>query len=720
MKKLLNCMISFVLFLFLFASKVEAAGYEGDLGYSYSPTSTSFYLFVEDENVEKVEIYIDGLDAVTMSKQDNIYRYIHTASDLKNLEYYYNVCYIDTTCKEIIDPFALTINDDGTRNIVIDIESISSSKWEYVTPITPTMYNNSIYAIEADKFVESLDVVPQEERVITDSVFSKLSEKTVLKNQSEETKDIYTGYHYITKTGIRYLEVGNLYDENNYFFPNTKYASDLSMYSAIEEYQNFVSKYHSAGINVIARMDILSPNEILKYNFSVLSDEYIVNGKLNLSNPQIQRYVMEVYQHWASVYKVAGFYITNAEEYGETFYSSLVSQLRSLDQGNQLFIYNDSTNLGTYRTSDELQNSLYGSLLDNSNIGVINGEFSEESFMKLVNAMFSGNYSNISNYRYSNYVINNFGSLEGLDVYSKIKIVSGMTSKTSAINDKVKMALQIIFSSAGIPRVVAGNEFYNNNPVNEFGEDFDDISKVCIEGSSFCYAIGEDKKIEWIYSRDKSYQLSNMSNYRQKYFYQFPSVDAMANLESFDYNKELINKGVLYFTFNYKAAKTGQVKKSIILINFSNEDVELESISNFDYSKVSSLVGKVEAGKEKTIVKGFTFFTFSEIKGSNIPQWVYLLVCIGLVFLIFGIRSILIKLLKEKRGIDYKEYAYEQKKGKKRKNNKKKENSILREYLGNEPIFKRKNKNKKNTEEQAEKNNEEIKEKEADNKSEEK
>ena len=691
MKKIYGYIISVFTFFLFFSLKVNAAEYQGDLGYIYSPSSTEFYLLVNDDTVEKVELHIDGIESVEMSKESDVYRYVYTASDLNNTEYYYNICYTDSTCVAITDPFALTSNHNGDRNVILDVNSFSIGTWEGVSIKDATLYNNSIYALEAEKFVDNLEIVPQEGEVVTNSVFSKLSTKTTMKNQNGDTKDIVTGYEYLTKIGMKYLEVGNLYDSNNYFYPNTKFSSNIDKYSSIEEYQKFINAYKRYNMNVIARMDILNPGETLKNNFSVLNSDYIIDGKLNLANQQIQRYIKDLYRTWVEVYKIDGFYIIGADEYGKDLYDSLINELKDIIQGKQLFIYSDSNELGIYHTSDTLQDAMYGSLLDNSSNGVINGEFTKDSFSKLINAMFSGKYSDMSKYYESNYTINNFGSIEGLDVYSKMKIVSGTTSKASSINDKVKIALQLIFSSAGIPRIVSGNEFYNNTPVNEFDSDFESVKKICAGQSSFCYAIGTDKKIEWLNSRGNSYQLNKLSNYRQMYMYQFPSFDSMRNMQTITYNEELVNKGILYLIFEYKTSRTGDMEKSILIVNFSTQEEVLDSLSQKDYSEVAALVGKVEVKEENIVIKGLTFFTYSELRGNNVPQWAYILICLGLVFLIFGIRGILIKQLKDKRGIDYKEYAYELKKGRKKKH---KEPSAFSQYLSENSIFKKK-KNKK-------------------------
>ena len=216
MKKVLCCLLAMVASLFVFSNKVEAVDYNGDRGYIYTSTGTKFYFISEDENINSVSLMIGNMPAIEMSELANgvyYYAYNHNEGiDLKEKEYYYSVCYVDSTCKDVLDPFALTINEPGNRNIILDTNSFVVEGWENVYTKSVDYYRKAIYAIEADKFVEKLDLIPEEGVVINDSVFSMLVSNT---SYGVQNTNFLNGYRYLEQSSVKYVEIGDLYDENN-------------------------------------------------------------------------------------------------------------------------------------------------------------------------------------------------------------------------------------------------------------------------------------------------------------------------------------------------------------------------------------------------------------------------------------------------------------------------------------------------------------------------
>lgn len=699
MKKILGCILSFVAFFFVYSAKVDA--YDGDRGYVYSTTATKFYYITDDENISSIMLNIETFDSIEMDRlAQGIYYYDYnhsTGIDLKEKEYYYTVCYVDTTCKDVVDPFAPAINSYGDRNVILDTKAFAIEGWETVRSEEVSDYNKSIYAIEADKFVEKLTSTAIEGVFSTNSVFAKLASNTKYSTQISDNGSFLTGYRYLEQSRMKYLEVGNLYDENNYFFPNNEYSSSMDKYSPIREYQSFILGYKNIRMNVIARMDLLTPSERLKENLIAFSSDYISNGKINLSNTVMQNYIKDVYKTWLRNYKVDGFYIVNASLYGTEFLNGLIQELYEINPN--VFIYTDDQSCSSYYLSDDLQTALIGSLNNINDEGILNGNYTEENFDKLVNAMYGGYYSDQSKYKEASKVINNIGSLSGLDIYSKVKILEGLSARESVVINKIQLALYTAFSSTGIPRVIAGNEFYNNTTIpTNLVDSTDSSQKECIPDTKLCYTKGDAKSIDWGNLLTNSSKIAEMMNFRNRLTHQYPSSTSMMLAVSASYDKELTKKGVLYLVIQYEADYEGDKEKSIMLINYSGEEVEINNISDRDYSSIVSLIGKVEKNEDKTKLHPLTFFTFTEVKINKIPNWVYILVTAGLFIFIFGIRTVLVRVLKTKKGIDYNEYSNELKR--KNKENKKnkvkvKEPSIFETYLADDPIFKEKNKKKK-------------------------
>lgn len=725
MKKIFGCMLSIFAFLFIFTNKVNAIDYSGKLGYSYTATYTEFYFVTDNENIDHINLIIESIDnpVLLTEIEDGVYHRNQTG-DLKDKEYYYNVCFEDSTCVDILDPFAYTINTVGDKNVILDTNSFNVNGWNGVYTSNSNYFSNSIYAIEADKYVKQLNVIqPTQENydeelgnlgglgglggignqpqvVLTNSVFSKLANPTKYANNDDP--NILTGFSYLEQSGIKYLEIGDLYDSNNYYSPNQSFSSKYDAYSAIKEYKELMINYKSINMNIIARMDILSPTGLLKESLKVFSNNYLTSeGLLNLNDPMIQRYIKSIYKHWVSEYKIDGFYIENASLYGNEYLSSLINELKGINK--DIFIYTDSKDLSEYHLSDELQNILLGSLSNSNNEGIINGNYSEEAFDKLINAMFSGYYNNRGEYDKASKTINNIGSLKDLDIYSKIKLISGITADDYMVQNKINVALYTMFASVGVPRLIAGNEFLNTTVIPT--EDIASTSaenKVCTSTNAYCYAKGDLKTLDWGHLLRYSSKLTNMMAYRNRYSYQYPSVYSMVHGESINYDKELVKSGLLYLTIDYKAGYNGDTEKTFMLINYSQNPISIPHITDRDYSAVTSLVGRVNKNDDDTTIQGITFFTFTQSKINKIPNWVYILVAFGLLVFVFGLRAILIKLLKNKRGIDYNEYKKqkieEEKARKKAKKSKHSEMNVFETYLADDPIFNNNKKEKKKKE----------------------
>lgn len=690
MKKIFIFISSIICFLFGFYSFVEASNYQGDFGYTYSSHSTTFWFVDDDDQIDEVYLNIEGKEPINITEYKHpsgVYAYTK-GEDLKNKEYYYTVCR-DSNCVDIFDPLAKGINTTGDKNVIISNDTYSVSGWENVSYITTTNYNKSIYAIDAQKFTEELVLKASEESTVVDSVFARLSNPTHYGNNDNTT---IVGYQYLEKLGMKYIEIGNLYDDNNYFSPNQSFSSKTDNVTAINELKNTIISFKNMKMNVIARVNFVELTSAMASALSSYSPDYVVDGKLNLNNSIMQRYIKEVYYHWINEYKVDGFYILNAELYNKEFLTALISELST---NKNLLIYTDSKELSTVYASDEIQNILFGSLFEKDNTGILTGNFSKSNFEKLVNAMFSGYYNNYSQYKSVGNVINNIGSLDGLDLHSKLLLVTGLGTSESITFNKIKLAFMTIFTSAGIPRVIAGNEYYHNSSIAM--EDVDSITsenKVCIEGTKWCYATHDAKSFDWGYLVENGSILSNMMGYRTRYVYQYPNGYTMSTGKDIVYNDAFAESGILYISIGYDADNVGEYERSILLVNYSDKDVQMDAISSRDYASFKALLGSVTDVDGKTSVQGLTFYTFTELKVNNVPNWVYVLITVVLLFIIFGVRALCIKLLKVKRGIDYDTYIREQRQNNKKKKNKEKGPSVFATYLSSDPLFKRKRKEK--------------------------
>lgn len=635
------------------------AEYQGNLGYEYSLTGTRFYFLSENTNIKKIHINIEGIGTPQeMIKDDSGVYIIDIGGDLKNKTYYYSMCDELNQCDDVIDPFSLYLNKEGNKNLIVDVSSKSVDGWDDVITINVTG-NQKIYAIEADKFVKDIDVSSLE---INDSIYQKLT-------ASVSNSNVQIGYDYLISLGVNYIEMGSLYSNSNYYFPNYSYSSSLDNYSPIIELKEMIQKYKASKMNISMRTDFLNPSEELKNILLKLSSDYIVDSKININNKTMQRYISDVYKYWVNEYKIDGFYIQNAELYGNEYLEQLITELKELN--SNIFIYTDSNNSSVY-TSDELQKLLIGSLEDSKNEGILNNnDYSKENFETILNSITSGYYKNTKEYKNSkNTVINNFGSFTGLDIYSKLVLVSGLGVKESVTSSKINLALQIIMLSEGVPRIIAGNEFLNVNtiPTSELDSVSDD-NKICNQTKSMCYLIGENKIIDWNYLLKNGSALKNMITYRNQYSLYYFSKSFLNNAKSITLDDTYLSMGLMYITADFGGKNNGDLETTSILINFNANDANIEGIKNKEKKDFKNLLftGNVLLKDDNSKISGYTILSFSYYKNTKLANWVYLLILVLLFTVIIGLRYVLIKLLQKNHGIDFYEIKKENKKTKKSK-----------------------------------------------------
>lgn len=703
MKKLMGYIISTVAFLFLFTCKVSAQSYNGALGYEYSFNSTKFYFYIQNEDIDYIDLYINDSLVTTehMIKDDSGIYYADIQDNaieggLNKKEYYYNICYKDSTCIESIDPFATTINMNGDRNVILDSSAYNIDNWDYLN--SNMIKNPIIYSIDGEKFTENINgpfVSSEQDTSLINSVFEKLVGKTKYMD-----RDI--GYNYIIRSGINYLEIGNLYDENNYFYPNHEYSSKENNIDVISELKHFIKGYKSENINIILRTNFITLEDNFKNNLTKLSLNYVDNGKINLNDEMMQKYILDVYKNWIKEYKVDGFYIEDSNLYPDSYLSNVINTLKSIN--SNLIIYTDDSSDGEYYTSDKLQTLLLGDLSNNSKEGILNETFSAEIMEELINSMFGGYYNDLSKIKNGSKIINNLGSMNGLDVYSKLRLISGLGTQENILSTKIKLAFYTLYSSIGIPRIISGNEFLNTTtiPTSDIAIT-DPDTMVCNNSNSICYAIGDNKHISWDYLVKNNSILNILSSFRNRYTNYYPNSNSLNASISISYNKELLKLGVIQLYFDYDANNNGDIDDATIVINYSGKDISIEALENRNKESFYTirLVGAALLGEEDTKISAYGFIGYSNVKLTKLPNWAYILIAIALFGIIFGLRSLFVYLLKTKKGIDYNEYSKTQRKSKKTKKEKVKEASVFQTYLGDEPILNNlKNKAKKDKKKQ--------------------
>ena len=706
MKKYLMMLFAIISMFIFNVDITSASGYEGKLGYESTGGSYVFYYYTDQSDVT-VTLNVtsaSGTANLPMVKEDGVYVTLYSAS--LGDTYNYTVCKTGATCVDVIDPFSPYLTNSGNSNIILDVSSLDA-EWVGIKTISVGEMSKSIYALNPEKYVENL-ADPVIEGKTNFSVFDKMS-------ASISSGNTAFGIDYLKTAGFTYIEMSNLYNSNYYSNINHLYSNQSAELDALSEYQAMMKLYKGYKLNVVLKTNFVNVSSELEKNLNSMSPTAVVDGKLNFSNDIAKRYIREVYARWAEEYYIDGFYIEDSNLYEDEFLKDLIDELIELD--GSLFIYTNSA-IGGSTVSDTLQNLLFGSLEELDGNGIVNGVYTSEGMTNLYKAMFGGYYDSREGYKNASKVINNFGSEKGLDIYSKVKGTQGLSSNDYEVINRIKVGLYTIYSSIGIPRIIAGNEFMNTN-MND-GSGVESELKACVT-TTVCYLKGEYKSINWNSLKSNGNISAVMATYRSMYYYQFPSTYTFENAASFAVNNELLSSGILYMTFSYNARSNGDMSRSLLIINYSDESIETGKISEKHYQSVSALVGNVIAGEETTTFAPFTFYTYTEIRNLTLPQWVYIVVAIALVGLVVGVRQFGIYMLKKKRGIDYNDikpesgWLFRKNKGEK-KNVSLEEDSIIESFLMSDPLVKEKREQMKA---QKKKNKEEKKNSNENNKSDE-
>ena len=139
-----------------------------------------------------------------------------------------------------------------------------------------------------------------------------------------------------------------------------------------------------------------------------------------------------------------------------------------------------------------------------------------------------------------------------------------------------------------------------------------------------------------------------------------------------------------YLSFDYDAASINDIDNSYLIINYSDNEIDADNFS-LNLKNGVTLIGKLVADNEKTKLSAYSFMTLTETKERKFPMIVYIIITFALLFAIFAIRAILIKVLENTRGIKYSELKAAERKNKKDKKKKgfsfKEEASVFTDFI---------------------------------------
>ncbi|WP_186579286.1 type I pullulanase [Aquibacillus kalidii] len=327
-----------------------------DLGYTYSPTKSTFKLWAPTATKVSLALYDEassyegafvtdhtGGEETVMSRADNGVWSLTADGDLKNKYYMYKVEFANGDVNYAVDPYARSTSANGQRSAIVDLDSTDPAGFDPMDK--PTVVSPSdaiIYELHVRDF--SID---ENSGMTNKGKYLAFTEQGTtgpsgVKTGVDSLKELGVNYVHLLPTydfgSVNELTVEDPestdakynwgYDPVNFNVPEGSYSTDpTDPTSRIKEYKQMVQALHDNGIRVIA--DVVynhtyenestqlpgsaSFNKIVP-NYYYRSDDagVLTNGsgtgnEVASERPMVRKYIKDSVNYWATEYGVDGF-----------------------------------------------------------------------------------------------------------------------------------------------------------------------------------------------------------------------------------------------------------------------------------------------------------------------------------------------------------------------------------------------------------------------------
>ena len=378
---------------------------------------------------------------------------------------------------------------------------------------------------------------------------------------------------------------------------------------------------------------------------------------------------------WTKEYKLSGIKLANMSMYDVVFVNDVVENLMQVN--NNLIVYGDGSynqldvnkagesNLSKINGIGMLNGSLNYALLGDVNSkninGLLGGEYNENIVetlkFALLNTVDNGeiDYSLVEGVSYKNFwgnsssfqIINYLGTRNGLSLYDKL-FINNLTGD-KIIEQKAIVAFGTLLMNGGIPYIEAGTEFLAS--YQSFTNDEDSI---CTETATFCfYKTGNKKVLDWAIAYDNSSivdAFKSLVNFRKK-----DTSVIQTNMSSIKNNVNIFvgEEGNIGYVRKYPNAYVNEIKKVLVLFNYSNNDYTIDNFGGKGWSgayhyNLSSRDGSVINMKANSI------YIASQVEPPKVNQWVMLAIVLVVIAGLYYLNISLNKKLVENKGYDIK------------------------------------------------------------------
>ena len=504
-----------------YAAGLDEKAYTGDdLGATYTPEATTFKVWSPSASKAQVVLYTTGSDkedgAEKISTTDMTYNEengVWSATingDLKN-KYYTYLITNDGTTREVVDIYAQAVGVNGNRGMVVDLGSTDPEGWENDTyKLVPNQTDANIWEIQIKDFSYN------ENSGISEKNRGKYLAFTEKGTTLNDEGKYATGVDYLKQLGVNYVHLNPFYDfgsideagsdsqfnwgydPKNYNAPEGSFSSDpYNGNVRINEVKQMVKALHDAGIGVI--MDVVYnhtfegagswfqqtvPNYYYRFSGKdVWSSGSGCGNDTASEHEMFRKYMVDSVTYWAEEYHIDGFRFDLMGLHDVTTMNAIRSSLDEIDP--RLLMYGEGWSMSTTTDSDapalatqinagkmserigffndQIRDGLKGSVFEAKGQGYIQGVAGSAAAVKYgIQGQVNGGAwrakAPTQNVTYASAHDNN-------TLYDRLVMSMKGGSKeqfSQRYDDLVamnKLSAAIVYSSQGIPFILAGEEF---------------------------------------------------------------------------------------------------------------------------------------------------------------------------------------------------------------------------------------------------------------------
>ena len=494
-----------------------------ELGVIFAEDNATFKLWTPFASKITLNLFDDGKDGNAFKSVDltagekGVWSTTLPRSEVYGKYYTYDVTINGKVNKNAVDPYAVSLGENGNRGMVLDLANDASLKplgWDEVTTPTTT---SSIDAIVYEMHVRDLTMHETwNGSEANRGKFLGLCEEGTTYNGKP------TGFDYIKQLGVTHIQLQPIYDFNsvneslvdeesykgldyngafnwgydpkNYAAPEGSYSSNPNDGTArVKELREVSKAYNNAGIGII--MDVVFNHMPDRTNLDKIAPGYYYRGLNNsgaghdMASERVmyRKYMADITAMWTKEYKLSGFRFDLMGLHDNPTMRKVADEVRKIK--SDAIIYGEAwtmyggdfigematqNNLGKLDGiggfNDKLRDGIRGSVFNAEENGWVSGNVSKASDVMygIAGTHLVGSYVSFDyNPEYAGASISYAECHDNLTLFDKLQISNPTITDIEVFKKLQELSYGIVFTSQGTPFLQLGTEMMRSKEVPE-------------------------------------------------------------------------------------------------------------------------------------------------------------------------------------------------------------------------------------------------------------